>query len=112
MTCQRPLSPSLPAKSTNSLGSADRQLAQVLFTTQQRIGLLCRGSSFSDTEAFFYQGRSRQIRVWDEAFLPAMPLVISRDSLMKCIESLRRDYSDQARALDDFLIKLERRVNG
>jgi hypothetical protein len=51
-------------KEYNDLGSDDRSSAQVLFTTQQRIGLLCRGSTFSETEALFYRGRPRQVRIW------------------------------------------------
>ncbi len=56
----------------NGLGagpeSADK--AQVILTTQQRIEWHLKGKAFNEAEQFFYQGKSRIVRVWDEAFVP------------------------------------------
>jgi hypothetical protein len=96
----------------NSLGSPDRESAQVLFTTQQRIALLTRNRAFADTGAFLYQGHPRRVRIWDESFRPALPIALSRDELLACLVSLRSQFPGQAQGLDDFLQDIGNRNDG
>src|SRR4051794_3311604 len=47
-------------------GAPDPNSARVLFTTQQRLQLLCKDDKkFSDVEAYHFRGRPRQVRIWD-----------------------------------------------
>ncbi|TPK91324.1 hypothetical protein [Mesorhizobium sp. B2-4-17] len=62
----------------NKAGNADKRRARVLFTTQQMVDSRTRRhDSFEATEDFHYQGRPRQVRIWDEAILRAREMRIS-----------------------------------
>jgi hypothetical protein len=62
----------------NSLGRSDHPNAQVLFTTQQKLPHLLRyQKNFSEILFFKYRGSPRQVRIWDEAILPAEPLTLN-----------------------------------
>jgi hypothetical protein len=64
----------------NDLGSGEPTTARVLFTTQQRLQLVCRDKSLSDVERYQYRRHPRQVRIWDERLLPAEEvLVIGHD---------------------------------
>ncbi|MCA1807732.1 MAG: DEAD/DEAH box helicase family protein, partial [Actinobacteria bacterium] len=56
---------------TAPLTQADPTEARVLITTQQMIERRCHGGRcFRDVSAFHHRGQPRQVRIWDEAFLP------------------------------------------
>lgn len=68
-------------KGVNLLGSLEANRAQVLITTQQRVELELNGSCYKDAKAFYYLGRPRAVRLWDEAFLPGQPIAFNADDI-------------------------------
>lgn len=61
----------------NQLGNAERSRARVLFITQQMLEARAkRHGSFAAIPEFWFEGRPRQVRIWDEACLPARPLAV------------------------------------
>src|SRR4051812_7073192 len=47
----------------NDLGCADPVTARVLFTTQQRLQLVCAKRDFSDVQVYHFRGVPRQVRI-------------------------------------------------
>ncbi len=45
-------------------------------------------------------------------FLPALPIVVSRDDLLGCFKSIRKRYPGQTKGLDDFLKEVEGKCDG
>jgi hypothetical protein len=73
----------------NALGGAEANDAQVLITTQQRLGRLTEDRPFSAVKAFYFHGAPRVCRVWDESLLPGSAIVISADDLIGMGSRLR-----------------------
>ena len=66
----------------NALGAGNREDAQVLITTQQRIERDCeRGRLFARASALYFRGKPRVVRAWDEALLPGVTITLSRHAL-------------------------------
>ena len=74
---------------TNARGGAEANDAQILITTQSRLGRLTEGRPFASVTSFFYQGRPRACRVWDESVLPGAVIVIGADALIRMASRLR-----------------------
>ncbi|WP_245461538.1 DEAD/DEAH box helicase family protein [Mesorhizobium sp. M6A.T.Ce.TU.002.03.1.1] len=92
----------------NEEGRKDCWNARVLFTTQQRLEEVSKGgTSFAEMEQFFYKGKPRQVRVWDEAILPSKALVVNRGSLMSLVKGFERLYPKLADAIEDFARSLK-----
>jgi hypothetical protein len=64
-------------KKLGDLGSGTPTTARVLFTTQQRLQLVCRDRSFAGVERFQFRGLPRQVRIWDERLLPAEEVTVN-----------------------------------
>ena len=76
---------------TNALGSGDIDNAKVLFVTQQMVdSRLSDGKAFKDLRLFHYLGQPRQVKIWDEAMLPAEELTLNVDALARLPSLLRR----------------------
>ena len=73
----------------NALGGADADDAQILITTQNRLGRLTQNRSFASATAFHYQGEPRAVRVWDESLLPALAITASGDGVMGLASNVR-----------------------
>lgn len=74
----------------NAIATAEPNEARILFTTHQMVEARCRNSnSFETVSAFHYDGRPRMVRIWDEAMLPAVPLVVTLDDLHTIPAELR-----------------------
>lgn len=58
------------------LGQSSIDDAKVLITTQQMIVSRTSGKAFSDAADFFYKGKPRSLRVWDESLIPSEPISI------------------------------------
>ncbi|MGY0832296.1 hypothetical protein [Azospirillum argentinense] len=71
----------------NKCGHPVPQEAQVLVTTHQRLEQM-RGRRLTEAAAFFFQGKPRAVRVWDESFLPARAVVLNTDSIGGLLETL------------------------
>jgi hypothetical protein len=85
----------------NALGSSDANFARVLFTTHAQVGLRSRWKGFTGVEAFYYQDRPRQVRVWDETILPGETLVVQRDAFASLLEHVRRPEPMFAQGIEE-----------
>lgn len=69
------------------LGNARKTEARVMFTTQQMVETRCRsGQSFAEIKDFHWKGRPREVRIWDEAILPARNLTLDHLSLLSLLK--------------------------
>lgn len=75
------------------LGNEHKQQARVMFTTQQMLEKKCRGSSFEPCDFFHWNGRPRQVRIWDEAILPARPLTVQDYDLFELFKPIAKNHS-------------------
>ena len=66
------------------LGRDNADQARVLFTTQQMIQSRCKrhGNSFQQADEFFYQGRPRDVKCWDESILAGQSVILSCNDLL------------------------------
>ncbi len=77
----------------NALGSDDIDSARILFVTQQMVSSrLSDGKPFGSLDRFHFCGQPRQVRIWDEAMLPAEELTLTVDALAR-LPSLVRQLS-------------------
>lgn len=67
--------------SANALGGAVPEAAQILITTQQRIERATNGRPFEEVTPLHFKGRPRQVRAWDEAFLPGVAIALNYNDL-------------------------------
>lgn len=97
----------------NALGSDDPNSARVLFTTQQMVDARLKdGKRFQDLDVYYYEGRPRRVRIWDEAMLPGQELTINVDTISALPRILRRRYGRLAESLHDLVEQLRRVKNG
>ncbi len=100
------------AKLNASLGCNNPKQSRVLFTTQQMLLQRCKDKSFAKSGDFHYQGKPRDVRIWDEAILPSKILVLNRDKLQRTIGDLRKLDNELANTVDDFCVELKGYENG
>jgi hypothetical protein len=80
----------------NSLGRNDHANAQVLFTTQQKLPhLLQYQKNFAEMPLFRYRSKPRQVRIWDEAILPAEPLTFTIPQVEEIVSRLAAQISQR-----------------
>lgn len=93
-----------PRLNTLGLGRDKAGEAQILFTTQRRLENLSKdGRAFKDIDAFFFRGKPRPVKAWDEAVLPSAVFTITEQGIDGiCNELDRRKYNDLYRALKDW----------
>jgi hypothetical protein len=94
-------------KKLNDLGAEDRNSARVLFTTQQRLQLVSRSRPFSSVSRFYFRGRPRQVRIWDEGLLPAESVTVVSSDLGSLHRPLRRRSEDIVAYLDGLRHKVD-----
>jgi len=86
-------------------GAPDPNTARVLFTTQQRLQLLCKNDKpFSDVEAYRFRRRPRQVRIWDEALSPAAEVIVRAydiPDLLSTMSGLSPDFASALEKLRD-----------
>ncbi|MGE4480573.1 hypothetical protein [Acidocella sp.] len=81
--------------------------AQVLITTQQMIERrIRRGGSFKALAEFHYAGGPREVRVWDEAWLPGEPVTLGRRELLALTAPLQGRFPKLVDALETLLTDL------
>ena len=83
----------------NALSTAEPSVAQVLITTQQRIERATETQGFEACGSFYYHGAPRQVRAWDEAWLPGVAITVSGDDLLGLVKLLRSASPDCANAV-------------
>jgi hypothetical protein len=112
---------------TNAAKKVAHHYAQVLFTTQQKLskGLMQHKKDFNDMTFFDYCrratpdeievlkrakscGSKRQVRLWDEAYLPIDPVTIGFDDLSWFASHLDHlGHPQAAKILNDWLQRIE-----
>lgn len=94
-------------ETVNALGNPVPEKARVLFTTQQRLEAYAKdGAAFAEMRGLRYNGKTRAIRVWDEAILPSMTLTLDKDGLFRLLRDLRRADKGLADLVEEFAISL------
>lgn len=92
-----------------ALGNTDKQQARVLFTTQQMLEACCRSTdSFESIRQFLWNGKPRQVKIWDEAILPSNHFTVDEWSISGLLDPLRfAGEMALAKELSDFRKELE-----
>ncbi|MGE4555565.1 MAG: hypothetical protein AB7D07_01965 [Desulfovibrionaceae bacterium] len=86
----------------NAQGIDEHTEARVLFTTQQMLEKRCDGlDSFYEAEQFHFMGKPRPLRLWDESFLPGIPVTLSRDDIGHLLKYIRYVSPALAADIDD-----------
>jgi len=96
----------------NALSGADPDQAQILITTQQRIERATDRRTFGAAAAFLYRGAVRAVRVWDESWLPGVPIAITGDDLGFLPKLIRPRSPECADAVMRFAEGLSRVADG
>lgn len=92
-------------------GEIGREEAPVLFTTHKMVRSRS-GMSFAGAKDFYYRGKPRNLRIWDESLLPADPISFSIDALAS-VAAVLRTYEEQfVGGLDSFLKNVGWRKEG
>lgn len=86
--------------------------AQVLFTTKQQIIMKCKRDGFTDLQAFFYQGKPRRVRIWDESLIVGKELIIDRFELAGLASDVSRTDLTMALKIEDIAAELRCCKNG
>lgn len=72
-------------------GADNKELARILLTTQEKFRRHIR-ESFEKCEEFYFLGKPRSLRIWDESLLPATPRSIPMDEMVKLYAPLRHRW--------------------
>ncbi|TAM46255.1 MAG: hypothetical protein EPN55_05805 [Gammaproteobacteria bacterium] len=88
-------------------GDTEPNKARVLFTTQQMVERRLDGQSFAACEVFHYRGKPRQVRIWDESWLPGEGITVSRYALSDLLSLLvSGGYRRLADKLEDLFFRV------
>lgn len=98
-------------KELNALGVAPNE-ARVLFTTHSMVECRTEGRQFSEVWELAWNGRPRQVRVWDEAILPGRKLTLGRDDIASLFKPLRSVHPSLTEELDDLCSRLRSTEDG
>lgn len=96
---------------TNTLATATPNEAQVLITTQQMVERRSK-NGFADATEFHYYGKPRQVRVWDEAWLPGTAISLNRYDLSGLFKPLHVRCPAMADEVEDLFAKLRDAADG
>lgn len=96
----------------NETGADSPNSAQILFTTQQMIQRRCFEKKFADVGAFYFRGRPRVLRAWDETMLPAEPICITRHDISHTFRDLSKHYPKQSEFLQKLFNDLDELEDG
>jgi hypothetical protein len=76
-----------------ALGNQIPNVARVLFITQAMLlSRTKRAGNFEDATEFHYLGEPRQVRIWDEACLPARPFTVSLTKIQLLLDEASKVY--------------------
>ena len=94
------------------LGQTGVNSAAVLFTTKEQIKLRAkgydhRGKPFGEIEAFFYKGKPRPVRIWDEGLTVGKGLTLERFQLSDLFSRLRKKHPETVDTLERVFIGLK-----
>ena len=76
----------------NAKGNQHKDRARVLFTTQQQLEVRSRtGTRYTDIKAFYYRGKPRSVKIWDEATSPSVTITLNIFDLSDMWGTLHRN---------------------
>lgn len=89
----------------NSLGlkSGNRDDAPVLFTTHAMVRARLQKKPFASASEFYYKGRCRTLRIWDEEANRAERIHLPLDDITKIFGPIRPYYPDWVEGLESFV---------
>lgn len=100
----------------NALGHAEPSAGRVLFTTQQMVEKRLTGwagGSFERCTHFFYRGKPRAVRIWDETWLPGEGVCVSRYAISNLLQLLvHGNYKALADSMEDLFTRIRNLPDG
>lgn len=72
----------------NAMGGAEANGAQILLTTQNRLGRLTEDRPFASVSAFHFQGEPRACRIWDESLTPGAVINVDANAVIHMASQL------------------------
>ncbi|MGR6327991.1 hypothetical protein ACU5AX_02895 [Sphingomonas sp. XXL09] len=93
----------------NIIGAGHHRAASVpvLFTTQAMIRQRLAQKKFAQAEEFFFKGRPRSLRIWDEQALRAEPVHLPLDTIGKLYEPVRPYFPEWVEELEAFVAEVK-----
>jgi len=76
------------------LGRENTDQARLLITTKDQIKRRSKGNNFDSVSEFYYHGKPRQVRIWDESLFQGRGLQLKRSSLGSLYEILENTRPD------------------
>ncbi|WP_025897482.1 hypothetical protein [Sneathiella glossodoripedis] len=87
-------------------------VARVIFTTQQMLESRLDGGSFENCKLFHFNDKVRQVRIWDESYLPGKGIVIQEFDLAQLVGVIGKcghlRLSEEIRKLSDEVLSKEK----
>ena len=98
----------------NGLGltSKNGDKARVLFTTKAQIRLRSRDKSFSMTPQFFFKGKERAVKIWDESLLLGRKLTLDRTEIGGLLTTLNKENLNLYEQIENIFIELKQCKDG
>ena len=96
----------------NKIGRSDPTEARVLITTQQRVERATDKRPFGAVSSLYYRGKPREARVWDESFLPGVPISLNVNDLGFLFKPLQRLSPDFHAGILAFFTSLNASATG
>ena len=97
----------------NKMGSTDANSARVLLTTQQLVERRLQNKiNFADLDIFWFDGKPRQVKIWDEALMPWEELTLGVDAITRSASLIRGKNTDLADALVGLAGEIVKLSNG
>lgn len=91
----------------NGLSSTPAAEAQILFTTQQMLRSRCGDGLFADCADFYYRGKPRSVRIWDETLDPGEVVTLSSYDLGGLLTPLSVASPEVAKELEALQLRIK-----
>lgn len=96
---------------SKGVGHENRNDASVLFTTKQQIILrTLNDNNFNEVSVFYFKGKPRPVRIWDETFISGRSLTIAAAQILELVNTVERkdrEIADQLRELGNRLYEFK-----
>jgi Primase C terminal 2 (PriCT-2)/RepB DNA-primase from phage plasmid/Type III restriction enzyme, res subunit len=101
-------------KKLNAMGNQEKTEARVLFTTQQMLESRSKknDNSFKGVQEFHYQGKPRQVKIWDESCLPARNVLIKVNQIKKLLDEALKVNEKLYFVLDGLINDVKKKKDG
>ena len=98
----------------NQLGNPLPDKARLLFTTQQMLEARTKSrSEFESIEAFYFRGKPRTVRIWDETCLPARALTLDVETIQELEKvATKADQGLLRDSLGQIIVDIREHVGG